>query len=336
MSTLPLETLLVSDPFEIIGTFFLSPIGGLLGSIVTTLLLFHTTKQFYIIYQTHAVSKTEIDNRNKQLHVYGLLIAYLTFSILVCVEWAFTRNNFFTASSFTALRCAIGFYGCYILFTINKILLYCLFLHRLRLIFSHGTFRYPPMLYRVLYGYLFIGVPVLAGAFCVNSAYIQTKWILVHSNYSHSMFCTPNEAYDSLVRKIIVTVFAISEFGGNTVLLFVFVKGLSALTTRLSLVKNIEKPMVKLEQKKQTPVIDSDMEFIIQIRQLMKKQTILICITVCSSVLLWVFGLVHVSALRLIGFDVMINSICVWMTFKTSNTYWNCCRKYGCCCVCYS
>ena len=75
---------------------------------------------------------------------------------------------------------------------------------------------------------------------------------------------------------------------------------------------------------------------IVELYHVMKKHTILICIAILST---WAYQLYLaidiMNALRQFPYDACINAICVWLILASSQKYWKCCTKYGCCICCY-
>ena len=69
-----------------------------------------------------------------------------------------------------------------------------------------------------------------------------------------------------------------------------------------------------------------EIERIIKLHNLIKKQTILVCTSVVSTMVLSVIQT---------PWDIIINAFCVWMMLDTSKTCWRICKKYGLCWCCY-
>eukprot|EP01083_Nonionella_stella_P005851 16880_1 len=75
---------------------------------------------------------------------------------------------------------------------------------------------------------------------------------------------------------------------------------------------------------------------IIKLHELIKKKTILGFIAVASSTMYWIISalIYNVWATQIV-WDVLINSLCVWLMFASSKIYWNMCTTYCCCYFCY-
>ena len=81
--------------------------------------------------------------------------------------------------------------------------------------------------------------------------------------------------------------------------------------------------------------VDASVVRIIRLYNLMKKQTILVCIPVVSMILLGIWTGIDSAAIYEFGWVLIINMICLWMMLSTSKRYWNLCKDYGCCVCCY-
>ena len=68
---------------------------------------------------------------------------------------------------------------------------------------------------------------------------------------------------------------------------------------------------------------------------LIKKQIILFVIVMISSLTFNTAISINHDLVVQFGWDLLIKAICVWLMLKTSNKYWNCCKKYGLCRCCY-
>merc|ERR1712066_1050269 len=78
-----------------------------------------------------------------------------------------------------------------------------------------------------------------------------------------------------------------------------------------------------------------DIERIIKLHNLIKKQTILVFIAVLTDILFYVAVISNHFFRSLNGFDYAMNAICIWMMLGTSKPYWDFCKKNGICACCY-
>ena len=76
-------------------------------------------------------------------------------------------------------------------------------------------------------------------------------------------------------------------------------------------------------------------ERIIVLHKLAKKQFILASIAILSSTIYWLASFISTKIALLASWDILLNSICVWLMFGCSHKYWNLCCKYFCCWLCY-
>ena len=354
-----------------------APYGVLLGVIVTTPLLIDACKQ-YILIQRKSTSPKFAHAFQRQKWVYILLLLYLFFSLLTCINVAFIRNNTFTSLPFTTSQCFIGFYSGYTIFCITKVLMYSVFLYRLRMVFHRSPFQYSPRCYRIIYSYLYT-IPMLGNIIFLSINYtIQEHWVLQHNPYNtNQLWCiTDSKSYDYFAVKIILVLFAFSECIGSSIILLMFTKGLRALQRQLieknfamntGLEGNID--VTERKQSESNGKIDAvdnenggengvsegktvkvtvanrhrprsgtnsgDLQFIIDLHELIKRQTILVSIAILSSLSLWGLSIVAGAFSLQLGWDIVVNVICVWMTLKSSRRYYDCCAKYGFCWICY-
>ena len=78
-----------------------------------------------------------------------------------------------------------------------------------------------------------------------------------------------------------------------------------------------------------------EVQRIMALHNLIKKQTILVCIAITGTITYFICTGIYFDFALESGWDVLVNSICVWMMLDTSKVYWNACRKYGICSCCY-
>ena len=74
---------------------------------------------------------------------------------------------------------------------------------------------------------------------------------------------------------------------------------------------------------------------IMELHNLIKKQSILVGIAVSSTLMLGISVYMNDWMIMEIGWDFSVNAICVWLMLNCSKKYWMCCRKYGLCKCCY-
>ena len=89
------------------------------------------------------------------------------------------------------------------------------------------------------------------------------------------------------------------------------------------------------ERKTAKQKVDNSVKQVIKMYNIMKKQTILICIAIVSTSIYFIWTGISPLASWLLGWDFSINMICAWLMLSSSSLYWNWCRSKGLCKCCY-
>ena len=77
-----------------------------------------------------------------------------------------------------------------------------------------------------------------------------------------------------------------------------------------------------------------EVQRIADLHDLIKKQTILVCIALCTDLIY--IGIIFFEPIEwMIGWLYFVNVICVWMMLGISKRYWICCKQYAFCYCCY-
>ena len=92
---------------------------------------------------------------------------------------------------------------------------------------------------------------------------------------------------------------------------------------------SIQNPETEIEH------MSSSKKSILRLHNLIKKQTILVCIATASTCSLAVVSTLDAAGIAVCGWDVMVNTLCVWLMMGIAKEYWNCCSRYGLCRCCY-
>lgn len=92
---------------------------------------------------------------------------------------------------------------------------------------------------------------------------------------------------------------------------------------------SIENPEKEIER------MSTSKKSILRLHNLIKKQTILVCIAVLSTTGLAVISTLDAAGIAVCGWDVVVNALCVWLMLGLSKEYWYCCSRYGLCHICY-
>ena len=90
------------------------------------------------------------------------------------------------------------------------------------------------------------------------------------------------------------------------------------------------------KSRKSTSICErQSIERVIGLRNIIKKQTILVFIALGSSIIYWILSMVYPSMSIQSGWDIMINVTCIWLMFGTAKPVWECLVRYCLCRVCY-
>ena len=89
------------------------------------------------------------------------------------------------------------------------------------------------------------------------------------------------------------------------------------------------------KNERQKNRLRNEVERIVKLHNLIKKQAILVCIATGATTLNWIATALKGEMLWMNGWDNIINAVCVWMMLEISKRYWDVCRLYGCCWCCY-
>ena len=124
-------------------------------------------------------------------------------------------------------------------------------------------------------------------------------------------------------------------------MLYLFIRGLYGLYTLQ--IKNYKTSRDLDNLKYYQLSANSSTKRILKLYDIMKKQTILVCIAGTISISFWT-SCVICNIIKFDGSDlteelmcwiITIECICICLMFNYTNSYWKCCMKYGCCCICY-
>eukprot|EP01084_Bolivina_argentea_P057104 104397_1 len=198
----------------------------------------------------------------------------------------------------------------------------------------------------------------------------QCEWILFYnSNKSDIAYCAEGSESGRYAAVLALSF----EFINSFILLFLFIKGLYSLNQLLipsksntesaiefegshiyvttdntcTSTKSTADEMIEISQATEQTSISTnvsseinecssaELSVTIKLRSLMKKQTILVCISVSSSIFIYSFTVFYHNIAMQMTWNLTINSICAWLMFSCADKYWNVCIRYGCCFCCY-
>ena len=275
-------------------------------------------------------------------------------------SFAFLRSNLLTfidLSEFTETHCSAG----YLLFTGSGSLclasLHATFIRRIQLAFKNSTYEYTPYVYKILYALILINC-VLNLIQIALRTFVYKHYMVIYTDLNGIGLCTNDSDADvisSLVQSGGAIAFGATNLLLNMILLYMFNRGLWLLNRDImkgyiktqqeyglgnhpipventSTVENLRATVDEYQTKgnKADAVIR-----IIELYNLIKKQTILVCIAVISTTMFMILTALDGDFFYEIGWDIVVNTVCVWMMLSTSKKYWNCCRDHGLCKCCY-
>ena len=328
--------------------FYSSLIGFISGLTAMIMVLIHVSKHYYALFCKQK------SNQNKNIYILVLLLCIL--SVIIISIFCFIRSNFFTGigpSEFTHDQCVIGYTSYYIFYYSCGATFYMAFIYKIQLTFKNSVYRYKPCTYKTVYGLIIINwllslVQVLLRGLKYNS------YKVIYTDIEGLTVCSSHGSLGIL--------FTVISYGINIliqgILLYMFSRGLWALNKKMlqmymeeQVAKQIATPTSVSSENIKTVVdkcksdIDRDrgnskdansISIIVELYNLIKKQAILCCIAVVSTTLMGVVSaFVEETFIFEVGWDALVNIICLWLMLSTSKKYWKCCKDYGLCKCCY-
>ena len=358
---------------------------------------------FHVLYHYRKLfCKTDKVNQNKSGYI--LVIIYIILSFCTISGFACLRSNMFTLlpiSSFTTFQATISYFWIFIFFGNSYVLLWIIFIHRIRIIFNGSAYAYKPYIFRILYFSIIFGDFLWCIACGIDYQQVLKWKLFVFDNIDTNpiQFYVLTRDYaekDKFSPAILIAICVYSTFI-NIILLYMFTRSLWKLnkyfmTNYLEEHGSLSKPnkmhhvstespvsmsqsALKLDVLKDSNTVRSDTDVDIDINRkemkhmirvsmdnvldawtrqktvererkrpevqrmvdlhnLIKKQTILVCIALCSD-LLYVATIFYEPIEWMTGWFYCLNVICVWMMLATSKRYWIFCKQFGLCCCCY-
>ena len=347
-----------AEPFDSparVGALWVIYISNPLAIIINLVLLL----QLLNAYCKKFKSKTNDGSKSKMPYI--MVIMYLITSLIPCIGYTFIFTNF--NNNITRMRCQIAWIVIYFFSAITITILDMIFLHRIYVIFTDSTYQYKSWIYKSLFVLTIVG-PML-GATPIFVAVITRADQVLSTEYDPTTNLTVCSTYNgnalSPTRLTVGVAIILMQTSTLAILLFMFMHGLCSLNREL--IKHFGKDHASGnddELPADTPgtteivtttsnVLDnwskqrsaardqskSAVKRIVILHNLIKKQTIFVCLSTVST---WVYTLTSVIDVMVgigLGWDVIINAICIWMMLDTSKKYWMLCKNYGVCVCCY-
>ena len=337
---------------------YVSTAGATFATIIGCILLLNVSYKYHTLYkECKAKAKA-------QKKAYFLVFLYLSFITLGSFAHAVIRTNIITridSNQWTKIQCAIGYSMSYHLYYLSLGVLYIIFIYRVNTTLSESIYAYHPYI-----SYTFYSIIIIMDIWwCSNviCELIIAEWEVVqHEGISICINFVNNAHpwYDEYYRYIAAFT-AIFSFTANAVLLLMFVKGLWSVNKLFinsfvnefcpeSEASNDDKSIYEMTSlsisllPNETQRTQSDMDVvlnklvtdrkskknakhILRLYGLIKKQTILCFIAVCSSLVYWCLVAWNDWFAIQFYWDVWINAICVWLMLGSSSKYWKICTK---------
>eukprot|EP01084_Bolivina_argentea_P218474 370744_1 len=333
-------------------TLFAASIGNIIALIVNTTLLSNLLYHYNAIFHNNNSKSTVRSNKS----AYMLVIIYLTCGSIQICSLLFIRTNAITRISpdqFTLLQCRIGFALNWLGIFGSVSMVYVVFIHRIYIVFKGSVYEYKRYCFILLYCMIITLICVTAILRIIE--YINEPILsLIFDQTNYILFC--RHALTSTQLRAVSIVFIIYIMFMDITLLYMFTSNLylvhrdrikifvenhrnqeSRQQMHLSsgyLSMAVVHETIKKKNTEYNLFMRHDVEKLFALHDIIKKQTILTCIAILSSVTLWSFIAYDNVYFLLIPWDVSVNTICVWLMLKSSKHYWICCKRYGPC-VCF-
>ena len=333
-------------------------IGYILSFTVTFVLFCQVLKQYITIFH-----KSETLKKKKTKLPYILVMVYMTSTFIQSILYLTLSTNVFTAHNleFTHLRCAFGYWINTGFIGLNYMILCIIFLYRLHTTYKESAFHYNAWVYRSFLMAICIILPIFY--ILMNAPQITTTTFEIeYDPLTRVAMCTSSVTGTVMTITIVVLILlGVTVPSISIGLLILFIKGLWSLNRQMieSFVEHYSNNSIQdasqgqTQPSKSTVTVDivleswqrqatitreqlkSEVQRIVRLHNLMKKQTILVFVAMCSTILFFVGNVVSKYLYREAGWDIVVNSICVWMMLDTSKMYWNFCKTWGLCACCY-
>ena len=307
--------------------------------------------------QVHALFSKQHSDQSKD--VYVLVTLFCICGFMVAASFSFIRSNllsFIHVSKFTETQCSVGF-GIFLgSCALCLAVLHITFIRRIQLTFRHSTYEYKSRTYKILYIVIIVNcISLISTTMLRTFVYSEYNIIFVESN--GLAIC--KNSYTINLGKVAAFWFGVTNLFLNMILLYMFNRGLWLLNKEMLKgymnehhahsnmpeshpmpihdisSSTVESLKITVHEYKSSGDSEDAVKRIIMLYNLMKKQTILVCIAVLSTTLFLILSGFDGAFIYEIGWDIVVNTICVWMMLSTSKRYWHCCKDHGCCKCCY-
>ena len=341
-----------------------SSVGALIAIVLIISILFHVTYQIY--------KQLENSNNGKKIQfvqtkvgkrimaaTYVALILYL----LSCISMAFIRSNAIVGDSYDPYKnCNIGWILVYHGNSAAKTIIYSIFICRLYISFKHSSFAVPKLQLIIVLSIVWI---ILAFLIISTATIIGVQSPLISGITPNGIiFCGTPDTWPPLFRECVILIL-LSDILFNFYILYAFISRLrqirmkwtdalfeesktqksrdSSIGLHLPSPKSssigIPKSQLSKSQLSSTNIAEANdkqsAKKILRLSRLMMKLTLLVLIAVFSSWIAWGLATFYTLASLLYTYDIIINSLCLWLLLSTSESIW---KKFvtifyfPCCC----
>ena len=358
---------IITSQFEI-SLLWSACFGSVLAMIITTILFCQLLISSAKTFRSKKHHQSELSNKSKVPYI--LVMIYLISSFLLCALFALLTTNITTFNiQFTYSRCSSSILLTSIFHGAKFITLSLIFLHRIYIIFKNSPFEYKPWIY-----HSFLILIILTPLILNIPVYFSSKsfsFTVQYDSSSNLALCTPDSLERAPIARVIGGIIGIIlQLLVSVGLLLLFIRGLWLLNKQMikyylnnsqfniaQLQPNTNKDETKISTtsqetcsvvttrdvldkwRKQKSIIkkqsEQEVQNIVMLHNLIKKQTILVCVASVSTIIIWVRFAVNFFVGILMCWDEIVNVICVWLMLDTSKKYWNICKKHGICMCCY-
>ena len=329
-----------------------SSVGAIIAIVFIIIILCHITFQVHKQLNNPNAKKiqfvqTDIGKRIMIASYIALILYFLS-----CISMAFIRHNALIGDSYNPYKnCNIGWILVYHGNSAAKTVIYSIFICRLYISFKHSEFAVPKIQLIIVLSIVWI---ILLFLIISTASIIALKSPLINGiTPNGTIFCGTPDTWPPLFRECVILIL-LSDILFNFYILYAFVsrlrkirkKWINTLFEENSKTNQSPDTSIQSSQKQHSRLSSTNLNLsdssdkksakkILKLSRLMMKLTYLVLLAVFSSWIAWGLATFYTLASLLYTFDVIVNSICLWLLLSTSEHIW---KKavvifyYPCCC----
>ena len=239
------------------------------------------------------------------------------------------------------------------------------------MVFNESVYAYPAYVYKALYVTTILVCLFGSSYSIIQATATGIEWKVIYTPSNTFNYCRiDNEGtyQEKVFRLPLIAVCFVVNFVINIILLYMFNRGLWLLNKEImigmmhdaiqpqmemttpseecsqdanikikgSSARNLQVIVEKYKKNQGTnKYTDHSAKRVIQMYNVMKKQTILTCIAIVSTSIYFIWTAITQDASWETGWDLSINLICSWLMLSSSSMYWDWCKNKGLCRCCY-